>query len=236
MDEHDPPGVAEPAEDDGGRRADLLVLAALVHAADTRISRTTESQDTWTREICLLVPVSNTQRVVVDVGSGTYDEIDYVPPGKPFITIRGEDRDATVIEYPNNDRFNVAPVSNADNQCIQRRLPGTPDLYNCWRSLFGVEATSASVERVMLDETSWVDVARGWLAPAESEQLFAELRDGVAWQTSRLFRYDHFVEERRLGSYWRAGRGLPLPSPALGRALRGLFVYAPSILKVWKRA
>src|SRR5262245_43485878 len=38
---------------------DLLVLAAHVHAADTRISRTTESQDAWTREIRLVVPVSN---------------------------------------------------------------------------------------------------------------------------------------------------------------------------------
>lgn len=37
---------------------DLLVLAAHVHAADTRISRATESQDTWTREIHLIVPVS----------------------------------------------------------------------------------------------------------------------------------------------------------------------------------
>ena len=37
---------------------DLLVLAAHVHAADTRISRATESQDTWTREIHLVVPVS----------------------------------------------------------------------------------------------------------------------------------------------------------------------------------
>ena len=54
------------------------------------------------------------------------------------------------IEYPNNDRFNVAPVSNADNQCIQRRLPGTPDLYNCWRSLFGVEATDFTLENITL--------------------------------------------------------------------------------------
>lgn len=41
---------------------DLLVLAAHVHAADTRISRTTESQDTWTREIRLVVPVSDCAR------------------------------------------------------------------------------------------------------------------------------------------------------------------------------
>jgi hypothetical protein len=41
---------------------DLLVLAAHIHAADTRISRWTESQDTWTREIRLVVPVSDPTR------------------------------------------------------------------------------------------------------------------------------------------------------------------------------
>ncbi len=41
---------------------DLLVLAAHVHAADTRLSRTTESQDAWTREIRLVVPVSDLKR------------------------------------------------------------------------------------------------------------------------------------------------------------------------------
>jgi hypothetical protein len=38
---------------------DVLVLAAHVHAADTRISRASETQDGWTREIRLIVPVSN---------------------------------------------------------------------------------------------------------------------------------------------------------------------------------
>lgn len=41
---------------------DLLILAAHVYAADTRISRRTESQDTWTREIRLVVPVSQPER------------------------------------------------------------------------------------------------------------------------------------------------------------------------------
>ncbi|MGA9669137.1 MAG: Qat anti-phage system QueC-like protein QatC [Terracidiphilus sp.] len=41
---------------------DLLVLAAHIHAADTRISRNTESQDNWTREIRLVVPVSDVAR------------------------------------------------------------------------------------------------------------------------------------------------------------------------------
>ncbi len=43
---------------------DLLVLAAHVHAADTRLSRGTESQDSWTREIRLVVPVSDPERWV----------------------------------------------------------------------------------------------------------------------------------------------------------------------------
>ena len=38
---------------------DLAILAACVTAADTRISRTTDSQDSWTREIDLHVPVQD---------------------------------------------------------------------------------------------------------------------------------------------------------------------------------
>ncbi|WP_144139651.1 MULTISPECIES: Qat anti-phage system QueC-like protein QatC [Providencia] len=41
---------------------DLLILAALVHAADTRISREQQSQDSWTREIRLVVPVSDPEK------------------------------------------------------------------------------------------------------------------------------------------------------------------------------
>lgn len=41
---------------------DLMIIAAHVHAADTRLSRSTESQDGWTREIRLVVPVSDLDR------------------------------------------------------------------------------------------------------------------------------------------------------------------------------
>ena len=41
---------------------DLMVLAAHVYAADTRISRKSESQDSWTRELRLVVPVSDRSR------------------------------------------------------------------------------------------------------------------------------------------------------------------------------
>ena len=42
--------------------ADLAILAALVTAADTRISRADDSQDSWTREIDLYLPVHETSR------------------------------------------------------------------------------------------------------------------------------------------------------------------------------
>lgn len=38
---------------------DLLILGALVYAADTRIARATEAQDGWTREIRIVTPVSD---------------------------------------------------------------------------------------------------------------------------------------------------------------------------------
>jgi len=77
----------------------------------------------------------------------------------------------------------------------------------------------APVERVNLDERSWVDVTRGWLSGAG--ELTQALLDGVTWQTSRLFRYDHWVEERRLGAFWRPGMALPHPALAdLHRSLQ----------------
>ena len=74
------------------------------------------------------------------------------------------------------------------------------------------------VERIHLDATSWVDVARGWVHGADG--LFDALLDGVEWRSSRLFRYDHWVEERRLGSFWARGR--PLPHPVLAPVTQAL--------------
>jgi alkylated DNA repair dioxygenase AlkB len=76
----------------------------------------------------------------------------------------------------------------------------------------------APTERLDLGEGAWVDVTRGWMVDAD--ELFAFLRDNVAWKTSRLFRYDHFVEERRLGAGW--ARGSPVPHPALADATRAV--------------
>ncbi|MEY2571405.1 MAG: hypothetical protein QOE63_1755 [Acidimicrobiaceae bacterium] len=76
----------------------------------------------------------------------------------------------------------------------------------------------APIERLGLDDGAWVDVARGWLTGAG--ELYERLLADVPWATSKLFRYDHLVEERRLGAWWTSGS--PLPHAALAEATRTL--------------
>ncbi len=70
---------------------DLLIVAALIHAADTRLSRATESQDGWSREIRLDIPVSdpdlwsNTSTIIkklLDFLTGDRWEIGFRPRNK----------------------------------------------------------------------------------------------------------------------------------------------------------
>jgi alkylated DNA repair dioxygenase AlkB len=81
----------------------------------------------------------------------------------------------------------------------------------------GINA-DAVVERMQLDDTSWVDVSRGWLTGADA--LFAVLLADVNWQATRLFQYERYVEERRLSSMWK--RGTPFPHPVLADVHRTL--------------
>lgn len=80
----------------------------------------------------------------------------------------------------------------------------------------GDEATTAvepsidravDFERTWLDDASWVDVARGWVKhPEVVEQA---LRENLAWQQGRIWRYERWVDEPRLGAGWTPGRGEP---------------------------
>ena len=79
-------------------------------------------------------------------------------------------------------------------------------------STTGWIAVDRAVERVQLDPTSWVDVVRGFL-PA-SDVVHDELVASVAWEQGRVFRYERWIDEPRLGS-WQAG---PRRHPALAEA------------------
>ena len=78
----------------------------------------------------------------------------------------------------------------------------------------------APVERIELGAGAWIDVVRRWVPDAEEvhEQLLAT----VPWKASQLFRYDHVVEENRVGSWWARGKGVALPHPSLAEATRVL--------------
>jgi alkylated DNA repair dioxygenase AlkB len=73
-------------------------------------------------------------------------------------------------------------------------------------------------ERRWLDDGTWVDMARGWIATASV--LYDSLAPAVPWQTSRLWRYDHWVEEPRVSHGYRAGQ--PYPHPVFAETQRAI--------------
>jgi alkylated DNA repair dioxygenase AlkB len=68
-------------------------------------------------------------------------------------------------------------------------------------------ASEPTVERVQLDETSWVDVVRGLLVDADS--VHDELVSDVVWEQGKVFRYERWIDEPRLSSFQRGGNRHP---------------------------
>ncbi len=66
----------------------------------------------------------------------------------------------------------------------------------------------------MLDESSWIDIARGWIADADD--VFASVRDHTRWEHQQAIRLDHLVAERRRSAVWKPGR--PMVHATLGAA------------------
>lgn len=66
-------------------------------------------------------------------------------------------------------------------------------------------------ERTDLGSGAWIDVCRGWLTG--SDELFASLVHGVAWQAERRVMYDRTVDVPRLTRFY--DRGVELPHPVL---------------------
>jgi alkylated DNA repair dioxygenase AlkB len=83
------------------------------------------------------------------------------------------------------------------------------------RSLFAsgevAIADDARWERLVLDDTSWVDVCRGFLEGADT--VLDVVVDAVPWQTGRRFMYDRMVDDPRLT--YRASHPDWVPHPVL---------------------
>lgn len=75
----------------------------------------------------------------------------------------------------------------------------------------------AEPERTWLDDRSWVDVTRGWLQGADD--LFDHLAANVEFRPSRVYRYDHWVDEPRMGTWFTPATA---PHPVLLEAQRKL--------------
>lgn len=70
-------------------------------------------------------------------------------------------------------------------------------------------APDVEVERIELDDRSWVDVARGWLEGAGT--VYETLVEQVAWSQGRVFRYERSLDEPRLNAWFPAGQSPPHP-------------------------
>jgi alkylated DNA repair dioxygenase AlkB len=64
-------------------------------------------------------------------------------------------------------------------------------------------------ERVHLDDTSWVDLARGFLLGADV--VLDELVANVPWTQGRRFMYERYIDDPRLSCWYREGDAAPHP-------------------------
>jgi alkylated DNA repair dioxygenase AlkB len=64
-----------------------------------------------------------------------------------------------------------------------------------------------AVERVQLDERSWVDLARGWLHGADT--LLDLLVETVEWHQGRRWMFDRMVDDPRLSHWYGDDDALP---------------------------
>jgi len=83
-----------------------------------------------------------------------------------------------------------------------------------------VDASFATIERIALDEASWVDLAPDWVSGADA--LFGQLVATTAWGQRSRWMYTRRVDEPRLTAGWRADSGQPLEPPVLEEMRRAL--------------
>ena len=94
--------------------------------------------------------VAPNKPATIKVNDGVYTELDWVAPDKPHITVIGENRNKTIIQYANNNTLNAA---NTTDICARQAIPVHDD-YNCWRSNFSDEANDFTLANITLRNTT----------------------------------------------------------------------------------
>ena len=78
------------------------------------------------------------------------------------------------------------------------------------------------LERVALDERSWIDIGRGFLPAEEADALYEELTQSPRWRQTQVFRYDHWRDEPRLTTMFRTADA-PEPLKQVQRELQNRY-------------
>jgi alkylated DNA repair dioxygenase AlkB len=94
-------------------------------------------------------------------------------------------------------------------------LPFQPTLFDADASSF--DAAFRGLERIQLDDVSWLDHAPGWVRG--SDALFLQVLAARRWGERTRWMYDRRVREPRLTSTWELGSGEPL-EPVLLEEMR----------------
>ncbi len=122
------------------------------------------------------VPVNNTQRVVINVRPGVYNEIVYVRSSKPFITVDGGDRDQTAIQYPNNNNFNGAVSGN-------------------FRTMFGVDAPDFILANITLHNTTPHGGSQAEAFRGNNQRILLNHVNLISFQDTLLLQGKGFVND-----------------------------------------
>jgi alkylated DNA repair dioxygenase AlkB len=99
-------------------------------------------------------------------------------------------------------------------------------MYGSWQaSLFGgapiaVDAEFRTLQRVVLDDDSWIDHRAGWLSGADD--VFSELVAALPWGQRDVVMFERKLAEPRLTWWWEAASGEPEPLPILAEMRRVL--------------
>ena len=110
-------------------------------------------------------------------------------------------------------RYSEKPMSTSPDLVWQPSLLATGETVDIDRSFL-------TLERIQLDDDSWVDYAPGWVTGAD--RLFEEVLAGRDWGQRSRRMYDQKVREPRLTAPWNTQSGEALEPPILEEIRRAL--------------
>jgi pectin methylesterase-like acyl-CoA thioesterase len=136
------------------------------------------------------VPLGNTRPRLIAIRPGVYPEMVYIGSRRPFLTLRGADRDGCVIAFPNNNNF------NAGNN----------------RAMVAIDANDVSLESLTLHNTtprggSQAEALRGNGRRVMLDRVtLRSFQDTLLWNGA-LFVTDSLIEGD-VDFMWGGGAGL----------------------------